>query len=113
MAMYAGMRFDSYKIINRVDPLGKHSYKITNLGYDFGFFAGPRIGPISPFTNNNRTNNEYSGMIFQMGVDGFLESSIACFGIAVGFDYLLNRDREIWIYNNKPWMGFIVGIALN
>lgn len=113
MAMYAGMRFDSYKITDRVDPLGKHSPKITNLGYDFGIFAGPGISPINPFTTNNRTNNDYSGMIFQMGVAGFLESSIASFGIAVGFDYLLNRDRAIWIYNKKPWLGFVVGIALN
>ncbi|MBP6183977.1 MAG: hypothetical protein KA479_03495 [Saprospiraceae bacterium] len=113
VALYVGMRHDNYKIINKMDPLGKSYPKITNLGYDFGFFAGPGITPISSFTSNNRTSHEYSGMIIQMGVAGFLESNIASFGIAVGFDYLLNRDREIWIYTNKPWLGFVVGIALN
>jgi hypothetical protein len=52
-------------------------------------------------------------MIVQMGIAGFFESSMASFGVAAGFDHLLNRDREIWIYNKKPWVGFVVGVALN
>ncbi len=113
IAMYAGTRHDNYEIINKVDPLGKCYNKITSFGYDFGIFAGPGTTAISPFTTNNYTNNEYVGMIFQMGIAGFLELNMASFGIAVGFDYLLNSDRKIWIYNNKPWVGFVVGIALN
>jgi hypothetical protein len=38
---------------------------------------------------------------------------MASFGFAAGYDYLLSQDRKIWIYNNKPWVGFVVGIALN
>jgi hypothetical protein len=52
-------------------------------------------------------------MIFQTGIAGFIESDIASFGVAIGLDYLLNDDRKIWVYNNKPWVGFIVGIAFN
>ncbi len=77
------------------------------------FFAGPGTTNINPFTTNNRTTNEYSGMIIQTGIAGFLESNMASFGVAVGLDYLLNSDREIWIYNNKLWVGFILGVALN
>ena len=113
IGLYAGWRHDSYKIVSRMDPLGKNHHKIKNWGYDLGLFAGPGATVISPFTTQNEVIDEYSGMIIQTGIAGFIESNIASFGIAVGFDSLLNSDREVWIYDKKPWVGFIVGIALN
>ena len=113
IGLYAGWRHDSYKIVSRIDPLGKNHHKINNWGYDFGLFAGPGATLISPFTTQNEVVDEYSGMIIQTGMAGFIESNIASFGIAVGLDSLLNSDREVWIYDKKPWVGFIVGIALN
>lgn len=113
IGLYAGWRHDSYKIVSRMDPLGKNHNKINNWGYDFGLFAGPGATLISPFTTQNEVTDEYSGMIIQTGIAGFIESNIASFGIAIGFDSLLNSDREVWIYDKKPWVGFIVGIALN
>jgi hypothetical protein len=113
VALYAGWRHDSFKIVSRMDPLGKNHTKINNWGYDFGFFAGPGTTLISPFTTQNEVIDEYSGMIIQSGIAGFIESNVASFGIALGFDSLLNSDRKVWIYNKKPWLGFIVGIALN
>lgn len=113
MALYIGWRHDNYHIRNKRDPLGRSYHKISNRGYDFGFFAGPGTTLISPFTTQNKRTEEYNGMIIQTGIAGFIESNVASFGLAVGYDYLLNSDRKIWIYNNKPWVGFIVGIALN
>ena len=113
IAIYTGWRHDSYQIISKKDPLGKSYYKINNLGYDFGFFAGPGTTLVSPFTTQNNSIDEYNGMIIQGGIAGFIELSMASFGFAVGYDYLLSHDRKIWIYNNKPWVGFVVGIALN
>jgi hypothetical protein len=52
-------------------------------------------------------------MTIQTGVAAFIESNMASFGLALGWDYLLNRDKAIWIYQTKPWVGFVVGIALN
>lgn len=113
VSLYAGWRHDNYKILRTMDPLGKSNLKISNLGFDYGFFAGPGTTGINPFTTNNKTTDEYSGMIIQTGLAGFLETNFVSFGIAFGLDNLLNRDSDIWIYNNKPWVGFIVGIALN
>lgn len=113
MALYAGWRHDHFRIRNDSDPLGKPYRKITNLGYDFGIFAGPGTTPVNPFSTNGRSGNEYSGMVLQTGIAAFLESNIASFGVAIGADHLMNRDRKIWIYNRKPWFGFVVGIALN
>ena len=72
------------------------------MGYDYGIFAGSGVTPVNPFTTNNKTVNDYGGMIFQLGIAGFLESNIASFGLSVGFDHLLNSDREIWVYQNRP-----------
>ena len=113
LALYAGWRHDYFHIMSKKDPLGKSYSKISNRGYDFGIFAGPGVTLISPFTTQDKRADEYSGMIIQTGIAGFIESNVASFGLAVGYDYLLNPDRKIWIYNNKPWVGFIVGIALN
>ncbi len=52
-------------------------------------------------------------MIVQAGFAGFIESNIASFGLAVGYDYLLSANRELWVYQNKPWVGLVVGVALN
>ena len=113
IALYAGWRHDNYFIVNKKDPLTKSYQKINNRGYDFGFFAGLGSSPISPFTTQNNRTDEYNGMIIQTGFTGFIESNIASFGFAIGYDYLLSSDRQVWIYNNKLWMGFIVGVALN
>lgn len=112
-AVYAGWRFDNYKIVSERDPLGNAYNKIANHGYDFGFLAGPGVSQINAFTTQNKSKNDYSGMIMQTGLAGFLETNTASFGMAIGFDFLLNRDKNIWIYHNKPWLGFIVGVALN
>lgn len=113
MALYVGWRHDYYFVTRRKDPLNRNYTKINTRGYDIGFFTGPGTTMISPFTTRNQRSDEYSGMILQAGFAGFFESHIASFGIAVGYDYLLNSDRNIWIYHHKPWIGFIVGIALN
>ena len=113
MALYVGWRYDKYHIMSKKDPLGNWHQKINSAGYDIGLFAGPGTTMINPFTTNNKRIDEYSGMIMQAGVAGFIESNVASFGLAIGYDYLLNSDRIIWIYHKKPWMGFVVGIALN
>ena len=34
-------------------------------------------------------------------------------GFGVGWDYLTDRDKNIWIYQNKPWIGLTLGLNLN
>lgn len=113
VALYAGWRHDRYTIKSSLDPLGNRSYKIRNWGHDIGLFAGPGASGITPFSTRNKITDDYSGLIVQMGIAGFIESNVASFGLAIGYDYLLNPDRKVWIYQHQPWLGFIVGVALN
>ena len=112
-ALYAGWRRDNYHLNCEKNPLGNCHFEIVNRGYDFGVFGGPGTTLISPFSTNGHYGDEYTGMIIQFGIAGFLESEVASFGIAMGYDYLLSPQRSIWIYNKKPWIGITIGTALN
>lgn len=112
-ALYVGWRRDIYSITSEKTPINKCQYRLRSRGFDVGFFAGPGVAAIGPFSTQNKIEDEYSGFVIQYGAAGFLESSFASFGLSAGFDYLLTDDRNIWIYNNKLWLGFIIGIALN
>jgi hypothetical protein len=113
LAMYAGWRRDIYTIRHRTDPLGRTVRNLSSWGYDLGLFAGPGSTAITPFTTANRRNEEYSAMIIQTGLAAFIESSAVSFGLGIGVDHLMNADREVWIYRDKPWIGFFVGVAIN
>ncbi len=113
VALYAGWRHDYYRIEGKKDPIGKNNYTIVKRGFDFGILAGPGTTFIGPSTTKTSITKEYNGMILEYGLAAFLETNFASFGLATGFDYLLNSDRSVWIYNKKPWIGFVVGIALN
>ncbi len=112
-SVYAGWRHDNYYIKTKADPLGRCNYTVVNRGYDFGVFVGPGSTVIGPFSTKNLVTDEYNGFVLQYGVAGFLESGFASFGISVGMDKLIGPDRKRWIYHNRPWIGFMVGVALN
>jgi len=113
VALYAGWRHDYYRIEGKKDPLGKINYTVIKRGFDVGILAGPGTTFVGPSTTKTSITKEYNGMILEYGLAGFLETNFASFGVAVGFDHLLGSDRSVWIYNQKPWIGFVVGIALN
>jgi len=113
LALYAGWRTDYYRLHIKKDPLGKPKCELNNRGFDFGFFAGTGTTYIDENNTIDPVEKEYNGFIIEYGVAGFLETSFISFGISVGFDYLLSSDRPEWIFHQKPWVGFIVGIALN
>lgn len=113
VALYAGWRRDFYAIKATRDPLGKPQYRVVNRGFDFGILAGTGTTLVSPSTTRNAITTEYNGMLLELGLAGFVETSFASFGLAVGFDHLLGPDRSVWIYNQKPWIGFVVGVAIN
>ena len=112
-SIYAGWRHDNYYLRIKSDPKGQCSNTLVNRGYDFGLFAGPGGTTVGPFSTRNAVSNEYNGFIIQYGLAGFLESNMASFGISAGMDRLFSPDNKYWIYRNKPWIGFMVGIALN
>jgi hypothetical protein len=113
VALYSGWRHDYYRIKGKTDPLGSARNNVVKRGWDIGALAGIGTTPMGPTTTINAISKEYNGMLFEYGLAAFVETSFASFGVAIGYDHLIGPDREIWIYHQKPWFGFVVGIALN
>ncbi|HNU42133.1 MAG TPA: hypothetical protein PKH83_06555 [Cyclobacteriaceae bacterium] len=34
-------------------------------------------------------------------------------GFALGWDYMADENKTIWIYQNKPWFGLSIGLNIN
>jgi hypothetical protein len=110
-ALYFGLRKDFYKIIPFSTPLHEESSYIRQIGIDAGIFAGIGITPVNPTVTRNIVNLEYDGMVFQKGVAAFITFDNMSIGLAFGFDNLLDNNKTSWIYNQKPYMGLVIGIS--
>ncbi len=56
---------------------------------------------------------EYDGFIFMNGVAGIVAVNRLTFGLGIGLDILLDKNKSYWIYQHKPWIGLTVGLNLN
>jgi hypothetical protein len=110
-AIYMGFRKDFYKIIPYTSPLNEESSFIRQIGFDAGIFTGLGITPLNPTVTHNAITQEYDGMVFQKGVAGFITFDNISVGIVFGIDNLLDKNRSSWIYNQKPYLGLIIGIS--
>lgn len=111
-ALYLGYRHDFFRFRDRIDPLGRRTREQHHFEFDFGPFAGIGAAAINPTTTSGLVNEEYDGVIWQKGLAAFIGSGNFSVGIGIGFDGLLNRHRHQWIYQEKPWLGILVGLNL-
>jgi hypothetical protein len=110
-AIYVGFRKDYYKMVTRDSPLHEESTFCSHVGFDFGLFAGFGITQINPTVTNDRVTQEYDGIIFQKGVGLFMTLERMSVGIVLGFDNLMDSNKSVWLYNQKPYLGLSLGIA--
>jgi hypothetical protein len=110
-ALYIGLRRDFYKLVPYKSPLHEETSYIRQIGFDAGFFAGIGITPINPSVTLSKEMLEYDGIVFQKGLAGFMTFDNISVGVAIGFDNLLDRNKKAWIYNQKPYLGLLIGIS--
>jgi hypothetical protein len=108
---YLGFRKDFFRVLSHLSPVNSPTTFIRHTGFDFGPFAGIGITPVNPTTTMFRTAQEYDGVVFQKGFAVFGTIENFSVGFSIGFDNLINKNRDIWVYNNKPWLGIIIGVA--
>jgi hypothetical protein len=111
IAVYAGFRKDFYNIVSPAHSFQEEKSFIRQIGFDLGVFAGIGSSPVNPTVTNNKVSQEYDAMIFQKGVAGFITINKISFGLAVGFDNLLDKSKSSWIYNQKPYLGLIISVS--
>ena len=110
-AIYVGFRRDYYQVIPYKSPLKDEISFIRQIGFDAGLFGGIGLTFMNATNTENNITQEYDGMIFQKGVAGFVTFDNMSVGITLGFDNLLDRNKIFWIYNQKPYIGLVIGIS--
>lgn len=111
--LYVGYRNDVYNIHYSNNHFGFSDRKIKHFGCSAGLFAGVGSTLIDSKTTNNKFHSDYTGMVLQNGIAGIIAIDNINIGISVGIDHLLDQYKTIWIYQNKPWFGLMLGLNLN
>ena len=112
-AGFLGYRTDLYLLSYQKDPLNNYHKSINHFGYSFGFFGGLGATTMNPSVTDNIVPYEYDGLVITKGVTGLIGVGNLTFGLAAGFDHLMDKNRKVWLYQGKPWYGVTLGINLN
>lgn len=68
---------------------------------------------MNAYVTNNNIATEYDGVVVSQGIVGLIGIGSLTFGVALGLDYLMDKNHKYWIYQGKPWAGFTIGLNLN
>ncbi|KOY87701.1 hypothetical protein AD998_17600 [bacterium 336/3] len=112
-AVYLGYRFDKYIIKYQKTPLHLYKREISHYGFSLGLFSGLGGVFMSPTNTNNILAQEYDGVVWNKGIAGIIAIDKFNLGLALGFDNLLDKNKNIWIYEGKSWLGLAFGLNLN
>lgn len=111
-AVYLGRRRDTYHV-RSVGPRNAKKIKVSGVGYGYGGFIGIGTVTMNPFVTTQYIDYEYDGFVLNGGFAGIYDAKKFNLGLAVGADYLVDKNRKHWIYQGKPWFGILFGINLN
>jgi hypothetical protein len=109
---FVGYRIDKFRWRISQTPFGAKN-KINHRALTLGGFGGLGSTTISPTTTQNQTADEYNALILTRGLGVMVGINNITVGIGIGWDYVTDRDKDIWVYQNKPWYGLTVGLNLN
>lgn len=112
-AVYVGYRSDLYKLHYRKNPVKGFTREVSHVGFSFGAFTGIGASRIDEFVTQNGINIQYDGVVNPSGIAAIIALNKLSFGLMLGEDHLLDKNRQYWIYEGKPWVGLSVGLNLN
>ena len=81
------------------------SNKLQNIGFSVGTIGGLGTSMIAPWFTNDQVQAEYNGICLNYGLAVFFNYRNQSIGLSVGMDHLLDKNRDFWIYQDKPWLG--------
>lgn len=110
--IYLGYRIDRFSVDYRETPAGfkkSHHHRAITMGAFGGFGATA----VNPWTTNNQVTDEYDGVVITRGLAVMAGLNNLTVGVGLGWDYLTGRDKSVWVYQNKPWLGLTIGLNIN
>ena len=111
-AVYMGVRYDQGYQRNVFYHHQQRS-EIRSFSIGAGFLAGVTAATVNSFSTGGQLLDEYDGACFSYGLAAIFGYRAITLGLAVGYDYLTDQNRSVWLYQNKPWLGITVGLNLN
>lgn len=90
-----------------------HRSEISTFSVGLGGFLCFGPAKVDPFSTIGRFKDEYYGLGINYGLSTNISIRSFSAGLAVGFEQLTDRNRDVWIYQHKPWLGVTFGINLN
>ncbi|WP_128546426.1 hypothetical protein [Larkinella soli] len=111
-AVYLGFRYDQ-GFQRNVFYHRRQRSEVRSFSIGTGGFLGVTASQVRPFTTAGRYLDEYEGACLSYGVAAIFGYRAITVGLALGYDYLMDKNRAVWIYQNKPWLGITVGLNLN
>jgi hypothetical protein len=85
------------------------------LPFSIGFGGILGLAPIAvnAFSTQGLVANDYQALGISYGVSTTFSFSNFSAGLAVGYEKIADFNNRIWLYDNKAWIGFTVGVNLN
>ena len=111
--LYLGYRTDLFHLHYKQNALRRYKREVSHYGFSIGVFTGIGASRIDPFVTLGALNIEYDGFVNPSGIAAILAMNKLSFSLALGVDHLLDKNRRVWIYQGKPWIGLGVGLNLN
>lgn len=112
-ALFGGYRIDAYRLKYKRTPLNTYKQNTRHVGYSAGLYTGVGSTLVNPWVIKDPSFNiEYEGVTVISGIAVNIAADKVAFGIALGFDHLLDKNAGKWIYQGKPNIGFTLGLDL-
>lgn len=112
-AVYFGYRDDIYRLWYKKTPLNGYERQTKHYGISIGAFWGLGGTAMNPWVTENQITQEYDGVVWSKGIAGIIGIDNFTIGLALGWDHLLDKNKNYWIYQGKPWLGLAFGLNLN
>lgn len=112
-AIYIGLRNDYYTLKYNQSPLNQFKRATQHYGLSVGFFTGIGGTTMNSSVTRNSISTEYDGVVWSKGIAGIIGINNFTVGLSLGFDHLMDQNRQNWIYQNKPWLGLAFGLNIN
>lgn len=112
-ALYLGRRVDLYNYRWKPVTPTVNVRQLRSRGFGYGVFAGIGSAAINDFVTRTPIGIEYEGVVLDAGIAAIYDARIFNIGLAMGLDYLMDSNRQHWIYQQKPWFGVLFGLNLN
>lgn len=111
-SVYIGLRYDQGYQRN-VFYRHQQRSEIRSFSLGAGGLLGLSANTVGPFSTLSQVQDDYEGACLNYGVAVIFGYRSINIGLALGYDYLMDRNRPLWVYQNKPWLGITVGLNLN